>query len=165
MRASVAEQTGRDYELAWRRWKVFVHAFTDTQISTVLDDSQYLPAGNRQTNDVLIAQFAEYIFTEFTVGAERASALVSALSFEFLMRGGDMEAFKSPQLAAVRKGMANQPLPDDWESSQRLPTPVDMIIAVRDKNIKQGGVMGATSYSSGNYSGFLLPPAPFGVPD
>jgi hypothetical protein len=127
MRASVGAQTAKDYELAWRRWRIFVHAFTDTAISIDLDDSQYLPRGNRQSNDLLIAQYAEYIFTEFAVGAERASALVSALGHFFMTRGGDTAAFHSPQLAAVRKGMANQPLPDDWESNQRLPMPVDMM--------------------------------------
>jgi hypothetical protein len=69
------------------------------------------------------------------VEAERVSVLVSALSFEFLMQGGDVAAFSSPQQAAVRKGMKNQPIPADWESNQRLPMPVDMILAIRDKNI------------------------------
>jgi hypothetical protein len=77
---------------------------------------------------------------KFAVGAERASALVFALGHCFMTRGVDTAAFHSPQLAAVRKGMANQPLPDDWESNQRLPMPVDMILAVRDKNIKPGAL-------------------------
>jgi hypothetical protein len=135
MKKSVTAESAKGYEVAWRRWKVFVHSFTGTVEVNTLEDYQSLPTGRAHFNQMLIAQFAEYLYTEFSLGAERASGLFSGLSFSFMMREGDLAAFESAQLEAVQKGMRNEPLPANWESSQRLPMPVDMILAIRNKNI------------------------------
>jgi hypothetical protein len=124
---SVAESTAGSYVIAWRRLKVYIHAYTETTARISANDEDYL---GRELSigqlSCLIMEFGQYLFEDLDLGAERVSWMLSALRFCFTCRGGELEAFRTLHLKAFRAGLSKQPLPVDWQSGSRLPTPLDM---------------------------------------
>jgi hypothetical protein len=75
--------------------------------------------------------FAEYMFNDLRLSASRVSAQVSALRWKLLVRRGDLQAFESIQQAELRKGLYNQIPHKEVESSQRVPTTLEMVLHSR----------------------------------
>jgi hypothetical protein len=127
----VSLETAGGYDLAWKRWCIFMFLYTNTIPRAGIPQSTYLLNGcSKIMRKRLVCEFGQYLFAEIKLMPDRVSQQISALRFCVLDRGGKIEGFDSPQLTALRKGLSNQPLPPGWESRSRLPTTLDMAIDV-----------------------------------
>jgi hypothetical protein len=93
----------------------------------------FIPSASSSTEQVCYI-FADFLFREIHLSANRTCEQDSALKFEFAQRDGPLEPFKGERLKILKKGLRRMPLPDGWESSQRLPVPLDMVITVHKCN-------------------------------
>jgi hypothetical protein len=131
IRASVSKETAKDYDLAWKPWCIFLHCFTETVPTVGGGDKWFLLGGcSFLIRQAMVCAFAQYLFDDIHLISDRVSAQISALKFCVLAKGGQVDGFYSPQLTAMRQGLRNQPLPEGWEPSSRLPTPLDMAMQV-----------------------------------
>jgi hypothetical protein len=73
MCASVTAGTAKGYEIAWRRWRIFVHAFTDTASDAAASDAMFIPSASSSTEQVcyILMDFADFLFREIHLSANR----------------------------------------------------------------------------------------------
>jgi hypothetical protein len=107
--------------------------------------------------------FAEYMFSVLHLGADRISQQISALRHEIIRRNGDLSAFNTPHLAALRRGLFNQPLKVGFVSSRRVPSTLEMILYVFDTNTHTSATWEQSAIATAIVLGFccLLRPSEY----
>jgi hypothetical protein len=128
LRDSVSDTSQGSYQIAWTRWKDYLHRFFNVPRVGSLQDHHYLPFHwPLSIVSDMLHMFAYFMFSIIGLSAARVKHQISALSWHFGSRGCDISVFRWAEISMLRQGLTRQPVIGEVVSRRRVPVTMEMV--------------------------------------
>jgi hypothetical protein len=132
----VAPGTARRYELAWRRWCIFLPLFVSDP-----RPEDYAPVHLGLHGIVhLLLHFVSYLAADLQLSAPNITNTLAGLRHHFLARLVPVEAFHHETLSALKTSLAKNPAHAPAFRGRRLPYTLNMVRYIMDINMASGAL-------------------------